>query len=316
MQLNWTIDQVTQDLNPLFSGNNQPSEAQQAYCGYYGIDFENQLEGLGHELGHFSAAGFTLAAHIYRHPNAKGTLLLLHGYYDHVGIYGSAIEFALKHQLNVFTYDLPGHGLSSGERASISCFQQYDEVFSAALKLAQDQFPGPLHVMGQSTGCAVISNYLLTRGIQQNESPFQQVIFLAPLIRPHQWWQARIVHSLLKPFLSGIKRTFAVNSKDPEFLRFLAEEDPLQPLRLSVAWVGALKKWVPMIESATPVDIRLTVIQGTCDGTVDWQHNMKVIQKQYPQAKIHKLEGGHHQLVNEDKQTQEELYACLSPLFA
>lgn len=262
------------------------------------------------------AGGFTLAAHIYRHPNPKGTLLLLHGYYDHVGIYGSAIQFALQHQLNVFAYDLPGHGLSSGERASISCFQQYDEVFCEALKLAQSQFSEPLHVMGQSTGCAVISNYLLTRGINQDESPFEQVVFLAPLIRPHSWRQARIAHSLLKPFLSGIKRTFAVNSKDPEFLRFLAEKDPLQPLRLSVAWVGALKEWVPMIESATPVDIRLTVIQGTKDGTVDWQHNMKVIHKQYPRANIHKIEGGHHQLVNEDQQTKDELYGILSTLFA
>jgi lysophospholipase len=322
MQLNWTEEQVITDLNSLFSADNTLSSAQKNYSKYYGIDFENTLkienniDQITHEMGFFEVDEFTLCAHVYTHPHAKGTLLLLHGYYDHIGIYGSAIEFALKHQLNVFAYDLPGHGLSSGERASINDFQQYDRVFSKALELTQEKFKGLLHVMGQSTGCAIISNYLLTRKVMQQESPFQQVIFLAPLVRPHSWLKAIVAHSVLKYFVKSIKRTFGKNSKDDVFLNFLANKDPLQARKLSVAWVGALKKWVPMIESLDPVDIKLTIIQGTNDGTVDWEHNMEVLVNKYPQGKFHLIDDGCHQLVNEDKATKDQMYNILDKVFA
>ena len=319
--VNWDVAELEHALKPL-DWQQLPaiSPVQQRYLHYYQIDFAAHSEAINHHIGSFSAAGYQLTAQVFYQQDAKGTALLMHGYYDHVGIYGSLIEFCLQQGWNVFAFDLPGHGLSTGERAAISDFKEYDEVFCAALdqvKFLQEHTASqalPLHLFGQSTGGAIIINYLLTRQIQQAESPFASINLLAPLVRPCEWGKAKILHALLKPFLKQVKRTFATNSNDIEFLRFIAEQDPLQPLALSVRWVGALKKWVQMIEECEPLDLAINIVQGDQDTTVDWQHNMPLLLQKFPQRQLLMIEGGRHHMVNEEIGKREQAYQWLSQM--
>ncbi|WP_423811416.1 alpha/beta hydrolase, partial [Pseudomonas aeruginosa] len=41
-----------------------------------------------------------------------GSLLLMHGYYDHMGLYRHVVDWALGMGFSVLACDLPGHGLS------------------------------------------------------------------------------------------------------------------------------------------------------------------------------------------------------------
>lgn len=317
---NWDSSELHHALKPL-DWQNLPvlSPAQQRYLHYYNIDFSSRYseKGVNHHIGSFSAAGYDLAAQVFSQKNAKGTALLVHGYYDHVGIYGSLIDFCLQQGWNVFAFDLPGHGLSNGERASISSFNEYDDVFCAALDRVKEfqayagAEPLPLHVFGQSTGGAIIVNYLLTRGLQQANSPFGSVNLLAPLVRPTGWTKAKIMHSILSPFIQQIKRTFSTNSDDVEFLKFISERDPLQPLALSVRWVGALRQWVKMIEACDVVDLNINIVQGTEDETVEWRHNMPLLLEKFPNRKLLMLKGGRHQVVNETPAKREQVYQWL-----
>lgn len=316
--LNWDMAELEHAVEPL-NWQNLPkiSPVQQRYLSYYKIDFASRYEGLQHHIGYFSVIGYQLTAQTFIQENAKGTALLMHGYYDHVGIYGSLIDFCLQQGWNVFTFDLPGHGLSSGERASISDFKEYDDVFCAALeqvKELQQITSGqdlPLHVFGQSTGCAIIINYLLTRQIQQKNSPFTSINLMAPLVRPCEWMKAKIMHTILSPFVHQIKRTFSHNSSDLEFLKFIAEQDPLQPLALSVRWVGALKKWVKMIEACPPLDLVVNIVQGNNDETVDWRYNMPLLLEKFPQRNLLMVDGGRHHIVNDDQAKRQEVYRWL-----
>jgi alpha-beta hydrolase superfamily lysophospholipase len=318
---NWDSDELLHALKPL-NWQQQPeiSPAQQRYVHYYNIDFSHRFDGLKHHIGSFSAAGYQLTAQVFSQENAKGTAILMHGYYDHVGIYGSLIKFCLQQGWNVFAFDLPGHGLSNGDRAAISDFSEYDQVFIAALEQVQklQQHTAseslPLHVFGQSTGGAIIINYLLTRNIQQQSSPFASINLLAPLVRPCSWTSAKIAHTLLSPFMKQIKRNFAMNSNDIEFLRFIAEKDPLQPLALSVRWVGALKKWVRMIEECEPSDLAINIVQGDQDETVEWRHNMPVLLEKFPQRKLLMIEGGRHHVVNEEITKRQQIYQWLKQM--
>lgn len=321
----WDSSELENALKPLdWNDLAEISAAQQRYLNHYKIDFSSTYKnkGFSHHIGSFSAAGYDLAAQVFSQDSAKGTALLMHGYYDHVGIYGSLINFCLQQGWNVFAFDLPGHGLSSGERASISSFREYDQVFCAALDRAKEfqlqtkSESLPLHVFGQSTGGAIIINYLLTRSIQQSDSVFASVNLLAPLVRPTGWFKAKIMHSVLRPFIQQIKRSFSLNSDDLEFLKFISERDPLQPLSLSVSWVGALKKWVRMIEASTPVDLDINIVQGSNDDTVEWRHNMPLLAEKFPNRKLFMLEGGRHQLVNEAPAKREQVYQWLQQQIA
>jgi len=68
---------------------------------------------------------------------------------------------------------------------------------------------------------------------------------------------------------------------------------------LPVAWVQALDKWIPRIETATPASHRPLIVQGQADGTVDWQHNIKVLQDKFDAPELFYLPEARHHLANE-----------------
>ena len=298
-------DEIRRHWEPLNWADGQPlSEAARRYSRYYGIDFSDSRSELKHGFGYFEAAGHTLATHTWRPPRPRGTVLVCHGYFDHVGLYRHVIGRALELDYAVVAYDLPGHGLSSGPRAEIDDFGVYQTVLEQCLSEARPHFPGPWHAIAQSTGGAIVMEYLLRHG---DQSVFRKSILLAPLVRPHQWHTARWLHTLISPFTSSIKRVFTINSGDPDFLDFLENADPLQSRRLSARWVSALKKWLPAFKALPPRDISPVVIQGDKDETVDWRHNLSVIGEKFGKPEVHLLEGARHQLANEQADLRERM---------
>ncbi len=198
-------------------------------------------------LGTMEADGrYQIAAQYWRPVLARGTVVLMHGYYDHMGLYRHVVDWALGMGFAVLACDLPGHGLSEGERASIRDFAEYQAVFKGLLgQAAELDLAAPWHLCGQSTGGAILLDYLLHGG----ERPeLGETILLAPLVRPRAWGWSKLSYRLLRPFVDSIPRRFSENSSDPQFLDFLREHDPLQPSILPTAWVGALARWVPRIE--------------------------------------------------------------------
>ena len=86
----------------------------------------------------------------------------------------------------------------------------------------------------------------------------------------------------------------------------------MQPLALSVEWVGALKRWVEKIELSEPSDIPVNIVQGDQDKTVDWQHNMLILLDKFPHRQLLTLNGGRHHLVNESDDKRAVVYDWLA----
>ena len=248
-------------------------------------------------LGRFRAAGFDIVAQVWTPPQPVATLFLMHGFYDHMGLYRHALQWALSQGFAVISCDLPGHGLSSGERASIADFCDYQTVLDALFAEAAGlQLPKPWHLLGQSTGGAIIVDHLLHRGAQ---SPAQgQVMLMAPLVRPWAWGWSKLSYRLLNPFVNGIARRFSENTNDPAFMPFLVA-DPLQPRRLPTAWVGALVQWVRRIERAPGSMREVLIVQGENDTTVDWRYNLSVLHTKFASVQVLQVPGARHHLVNE-----------------
>lgn len=287
------FDRLAAQLPYLEVGRPFDAQAQQ-YAAYYGIDFSTEVQ---QHLGHIQVEDFTLAVQVWRPTTPRGTLIILHGYYDHMGLYRHLIRWALEQRLAVMAFDLPGHGLSSGERASIDCFLRYQQVLDGIIEQARLwQLPAPWHFLGQSTGGAILIDRLL-----HGEVPEQQgeTILMAPLVRPKQWGVSQFSLKLLGGFIQQLNRRFTDNSTDQDFLDFIRQHDPLQPQVLPVAWVQALDKWIPHIEAAVPAAHRPLVVQGQADGTVDWQHNIRVLQDKFDDPELLYLPDARHHLANE-----------------
>ncbi len=302
-------DLLRASLQPLAAG--QPLSAQgQAYQRFYGLDFADRARVPRSRLGRFQVDGYEVVAQAWWPEQTRATLFLFHGFYDHMGLYRHVIEWALQRDFVVISCDLPGHGLSSGERASIDDFAVYQRVLQGLFEQARTlELPQPWHLFGQSTGGAIVIDHLLHQGAQ---SPAQgQVILLSPLVRPRAWGWSLFSYYLLRPFVSGIARRFSENSNDHDFLAFL-QADPLQPQRLPTAWVGALAHWIKRLEAAPRSDRQPVIVQGQADMTVDWQHNLQVIRSKFSAPEVLMLPEARHHLANEVPLYRDQYFAFLT----
>ncbi len=281
------------DNLPAFDSNTAVTDDISAYRRFYNIDFSEQ--GCTQQLGMLSSAGFNIAVQRFEPAKPEGQALLVHGYHDHHALYGHLIRYLLERNLTVTSFDLPGHGLSSGERGTIADFAQYQQVLHSVLATLPDQGKH-CHWVGQSTGAAIINQYLLSHRPQINGN----IVLLAPLVRPAQWQLVKLAHNLVKPWVDSVQRKFTDNSHDQAFLHFLKVEDALQGRTITVQWVSALKRWIPPFIALPPSNgYRPLIVQGQQDDTVDWRYNLKVLEQKFPNATTLLLPEGRHHLANE-----------------
>ncbi len=279
------------------------SDLEAGYFRFFGLDFSD-LEAIEHCFGCFDAGKYRISQHYYAQPDARGTVFIQHGYYDHVGLYTHPIRYCLSRGYNVIGYDQPGHGLSTGDRASIPDFNDYQMTLTACLEMCRNHCPAPWLILGQSMGGAIAMTHLLSNP----DSPFVKAILFAPLVHPAGWAVGQWLHALAKHFVSKQNRVFVKNSHDTEFLRFLREDDFLQARDLPIQWVTALKKWTREFNKLGTNNIDTLVLQGTDDKTVAWRYNMKVIKSKFPNSRVHYLPLAGHQLVNESPPYRTDMF--------
>lgn len=317
----WNRSSLLTRLEPFAPDQDRElSVEMQDYCRFYGLDLWEEHPEVGYHQGYVGVDEHQVMVHYYRLPEpagSKGTVFILHGYFDHVGLYTQLIDRCLAAGFDVLTYDQPGHGLSSGTPAAIGSFLEYQAVLTAVMAQArQKKVRGPWFAVGQSTGGAILIDYLLSNHHSRETSEFHKVVLLAPLIRPAGWLKIRGLHTVMRPFLKRWRRVFAENSGDHRFLSFLREHDPLQARAIRVDWVSALRNWVPHIESARPVDFPVTVVQGEQDLTVDWAHNLRIIRNKFSEVKEQRLPDGRHHLVNEARGLQSKVFNTIIETFS
>ena len=285
------------------------------YLQHYRLDAaalsNEETHSIHHAMGFFSSANFSIACQYFCPDDPQGTVFIVHGYYDHVGLFAHIIKYCLQRKLAVVAFDLPGHGLSSGVPASIESFSLYTQVLKDCVAMAQEaQLPAPFHLIAQSTGGAIVMDYCLTH-CEQSQQEFAHIVLLAPLVRPHAWARGSFMHSIARLFVQSIGRSFVPNSHDVEFLRFLREGDPLQCHRLVSAWVGALKQWLKVFAGYASCNIALTVVQGAEDTTVDWRYNLVKIKTKFPRSRVFMLPEARHHLANESPEIRAQLMSIL-----
>lgn len=281
------------------------SPAWQSYLDFFSLPQTDQ--NITHQAGILRCANFDLMLQAWSPKEPCATAYLVHGLHDHVGLYRHLIHYCLTRNWRVLAFDLPGHGLSSGKANVIDSFQRYDQVFTEILHGIQRHYPEPVRVFGQSTGGAIIINYLLKNGIKQSLSPFEKVYLIAPLIRPREWKKLFLLPTL-KSFKTEIKRGRSLNSHDQDFLDLVWYRDPLQAKALSMSWALSAYEWMKFIERQNPSDVPVKIVQGDDDHTVAWKHNLKILKEKFPSQNLCMISSGRHHLVNESEDLRQKIW--------
>ncbi len=301
------IEQVKREMNPLdFFRKPVFSSAMTAYFQYYGIHFEN----VNHFFGSFNSCGKVIASHIFIPDNPRGTVFLVHGYYDHTGMMKNLIRFCLNKQFAVAVYDLPGHGLSGGKRVTINDFSEYVTVLDDFIRICQNHLPEPFHSISHSTGSAVVFDYLNNTSNQV----FTKIIFLAPLVRSSYWKLSKIGYFLVRLFCENVPRKFNNNSSDTVFLEFV-RKDPLQSKYVSLKFVGALFMWNKLIKDYSIMTKPVLVIQGNLDKVIEWKYNIRFLKKKIKPVNIKLINNARHHLVNENRLIRSDVFNSIDEYF-
>jgi alpha-beta hydrolase superfamily lysophospholipase len=303
-----------QALGPIAPFGSDAGQPLADYLEHYGLA-PLLTEQVGLYVGYLDADRFQLWTQVWSPPEAIGTAFVVHGYFDHLGLYRHLLKRLLEHRWRVVLWDLPGHGLSSGRRACIDDFGDYGDCLRALQEQLSQQglAPRPWLGVGQSTGAAILATDALSR---PDDGHWSGLALLAPLVRPWGWAQSSWLHSLVGPFVRTLPRRFRDNSTDAEFAAFLREHDPLQPDRLSVSWISAMRRWMPQLLALPPSELPTLILQGEQDLTVDWEWNLSVLERKFPHARIHRHPEARHHLVNEAEPIRRTLFAVLDDFIA
>lgn len=279
-----------------------------AYLHSYRLDKAIDFPDIRHCFGNVQAGGFTLLLQAFIRPQNRASVFVLHGYTDHVGLYGHLIHVLLAAGYNVVALDLPGHGLSvSGERAGINGFQQYQQAVIPVMDMAMQALPGEWFLLGQSTGGAIAMDYIMNNP----QHRFSKLVLLAPLVIPVRWPLVKAKLFALRRFLASVPRRFTRNSGDQQFLHFLRRRDPLQTRLIRTSWVQSLYDWQPHF-TASPVSLTPTLlVQGEQDVVVDWRYNRQRIREKFLNLQEFILPQANHHLVNETEELRTQIFERL-----
>jgi alpha-beta hydrolase superfamily lysophospholipase len=287
------------------------SDAERDYFRFYAIDFEDRYEGVSHYFGRIASGKYDIVSHYFKKEGAKETCFILHGYYDHVGLFKHLINYCLERNMSVVVFDLPGHGLSSGAKAVISSFDDYVQAFKDIIKFYSPAIDNVCYAIAQSTGAAVLMDYLL----DTPKNNFSKMVLLAPLIRPVKWKYSIWIYNFAKYFLNQLPRNFSENSHDEGFKDFLRNKDPLQASILSVQWIGALKDWLVRFYAFKPSEQGPLIIQGEEDRTVEWPYNLKKIAEKFPNSNCFRIKNARHHLACESDEIRNKVFAAMDIYF-
>ncbi len=295
---------------PLVAG--APSSALNAYLSMYGFDQLMDLPEYKYCAGYLATEIGNMLIHRWERVNASATILVVHGLFDHMGLYLKLVRSLLDAGFDVIGLDMPGHGLSEGDGVSIHSYDDYGVVFKSLLTAVKAKINRPLYCVAQSNGSAAMMSYLL-QGFEGEPVPkVERIIMLAPLVRAKGWWKIQLAYCLLSKFLNSVAREFNNNSHDQAFQYFLKNQDPLQSRIISVEWVGSLRRWVKNFDQFDKTNIPTLVIQGEGDSTVDSEWNWRRIQTKFTCCNRIVIPGALHHLVNESDEYREKIFDHIS----
>jgi alpha-beta hydrolase superfamily lysophospholipase len=115
-----------------------------------------------------SSGGATLYGEWFAPPSPRGVVVVLHGYAEHCGRYRELANVLHRAGLAVMTFDMRGHGQSTGQRGHIDSVGQYLDDMDAALGHAGALVGKPLPrvLVGHSNGSLVTLRALTDRSRQ------------------------------------------------------------------------------------------------------------------------------------------------------
>ncbi len=241
----------------------------------------------------------------------RGVVCLVHGLGEHSGRYSHWAALLNQAGYSMLTFDLRGHGKSTGQRGHVSSYEDYLKDIDLLLKEAGQRYPAQARFLyGHSLGAMIISEYVLRRKPDLNG-----VILTALATRTSlQEQKARILMAKMlvrvmpqMTLSSGLVP--ATISRGPEVVnRYI--NDPLVHHDVTVRWgVSTLETIAWIEEHAGEWNVPVLIMHGEQDQLAFNEGSRYFASKIKGECTLKIWEGLFHEIHNEPE--KEQVFAYL-----
>lgn len=322
-----------EDAEELGGGAALSGGALSAYRSYFGFGPGISARGIDGPKGRLFLA--RLAARGER----KGIALLIHGYRAHAGHFAPFAELVADSGWDCYILDLPGHGLSEGERFGIRDFDDYGRATLAAIGAIRDREGSeadgasrpadlrgpPLILIGHSTGCSAIIEAFRLSAARGVPAPADGVVFAAPLVdmpnkRIRGALNAVAGERLLE--LPGFAASPALIGPgvacNPAYREFIARGDPLSDSVYHTSWLNSYLDWYDELAQKRPLisEGPALVVQGTGDTVVNWRGSQELLDRMFPARDTRFYESYSHTILNASPERLSRVFDDIAAFLA
>jgi alpha-beta hydrolase superfamily lysophospholipase len=174
--------------------------------------------------------GLTLQLREWLVPDARGTVVIVHGLGEHIGRHARLAARLNAEGWSVLGHDLRGHGTSEGPRGGLAEPDALLADQSLVIDAARARHPGPLVLLGHSMGGLIASRFVLGTAGAAWRREVDALVLSSPALDPGMNAFQKGLLAVLGPIApnlavnNGLKPAWI--SRDPAVVRAY-EADPL-----------------------------------------------------------------------------------------
>jgi len=231
----------------------------------------------------------------------RAVVCLVHGMGEHSGRYAHVADALIQAGYILFTFDIRGHGKSSGLRGHTPSYEALMKDISSLLEVANKQFPQlSSFLYGHSLGGNLVLNYILRR-----QSHLKGVIATDPWLRlafePPRFKiiLAQITNYIWPSFSQKNGLDTKVLSHDPEVV-YAYENDPLVHDHISARmFISIYQAGQWALEHASELPIPLLLMHGGDDKLSSVEASREFADKITKNCTLKIWDGLYHEIHNE-----------------
>ncbi|HKP84625.1 MAG TPA: lysophospholipase [Blastocatellia bacterium] len=199
--------------------------------------------------------------------NARGEVLIIHGFGEHCGRYGPLTDHLVNKTYTVTAYDHRGHGLSDGLPGHVESFSEYETDLQKMVAYVRARSKSSrLYLIGHSMGGLVALRYLAEKGRDVSAAIISApLIAVAVPVPAHKLMIARVSARMAPRMRLDNEINPAFLSRDPEVGKAYAA-DPLVNRKVSARWFAEAARAMEEVKArAQQITLPLLVMHGTED---------------------------------------------------
>jgi len=256
--------------------------------------------------------GLSLFAQSWQPKNqTKAVVCLVHGMGEHSGRYAHVADALTQAGYVLFTFDIRGHGKSSGPRGHTPSYEALMKDISSLLEVANKQFPQlSSFLYGHSLGGNLVLNYIL-RHQPQLKGAIVTATWLRLAFEPPRFKiiLAQITNYIWPTFSQKNGLDTKALSHDLEVVHSY-ENDPLVHDRISARmFISIYQAGQWALEHASEFPLSLLLMHGGDDKIISLEASKKFANKISEKCTFKIWDGLYHEIHNEPE--KQEVLAFL-----